>query len=50
MASENTTDALHTCGVCGGELSECERDYCEDCRDGSCLEDVLEKAIGGDDE
>lgn len=40
-----STAMLERCGVCGEELFEHERDYCEDCRDGGDLEDVLERAI-----
>ena len=40
-----STDVLERCGICGEDLYEHERGYCEDCRDSGDLEDTLETAL-----
>jgi hypothetical protein len=36
------------CCCCGEELFETECEYCEDCRDGGDLEDILDSALKGE--
>lgn len=46
-ASVLTVGLERICCICGEELFDRERDYCEDCRHGGDLEDVLEAAMVG---